>query len=498
MNTCFTAPDLQSFPLTMIVANILDSLSPDVIKRISSNILNHICQPIVIIDQEGKVAFINNAFAKMTCLSVCDDNSNTFFFQELHLMDQNLNKILDFGIPVTDLRDNLVIRGGVNKIPIRINIFPIFGNSQLRLGSVCTIVDITSDVNYNELLQKSETILDAINIGVITLDRDLLITLINKHAEYSFNITKEIYLGKYFMELVNHLAGDWSYIIDYLKKNIEIKDCEFIINNDKKEHFIIDTHLLKNDYNETYGTIIVFKNITHIKQIELRLARSEKLKAIGELAAGTAHEIRNPLTTVRGFVQIISNKINKMGINEFNSHVQLVLHEIDRVNKIISSFLNLAKPQKKKVELLNLNDLLNDVMFLLENEALRKEINISLIIDEAIPPIKGDRDELEQVFLNIVNNAFQAMPAHSCFTIKAFMSNDMSNVIIDFIDTGEGIPEELLSKIFDPFFSTKPEGTGLGLAISNRIINDHHGELKVHSRVGEGTTFTIVLPCTQN
>lgn len=498
MSTGFTAPDLQSFPLTMIVGNILDSLTPDVIKRISSNILNHLCQPIIITDHEGKVAFINTAFAKMTCLSLCDNISNDFVFQELNLMDQNLNKILDFGIPVNDFRDNLIVRGNTKKVPVKINIFPIFGSSQLRLGSVCTIVDITTDVNYHELLQKSETILDAINIGVITLDHDLIITLVNKHAECSFNITKSIYMGKSFLHLVDHLAGDWSYIIKCLKKNIEIKDYEFITNTEKKEYFIIDTHLLKNDYSETYGTIIVFKNITHIKQIELQLARSEKLKAIGELAAGTAHEIRNPLTTVRGFVQILSSKMSEMGIHQFDSHVQLVLSEIDRVNKIISNFLNLAKPQKKKVDLFNLKDLLNDVMFLLENEALRKEISINLIIDEAIPPINGDKDELEQVFLNIINNAFQAMPAHSCFTIKAFMSNDRCSVIIDFIDTGEGIPEDLLSKIFDPFFSTKNEGTGLGLAISNRIINDHHGELRVNSKVGEGTTFTIILPCTQN
>lgn len=493
MNTSLTTPDLQSFPLAMIVGNILDPSSPDVIRRISSNILNQICQPIIVTDQKGRAELANSAFAKMACLSA-GEVSNGFHFQELNLMDSNLNKILDFGIPVTDLRDNLIIQGNMKKIPVNVSVFPIFG-SQLRLGSVCTIVDMTSDVNYHALLQKSETILNAINIGVVTLDHDLLITLINKHAECSLHINKNMFLGKSFRVLIEHLTGDWSYITKALEENVEIKDYELIMNTDKKEYYIIDTHLLKNDRNEAYGTIIVFKNITHIKQIELQLARGEKLKAIGELAAGTAHEIRNPLTTVRGFVQIIKDKFLKMGIDEFDAHMHLVISEIDRVNKIISSFLNLAKPQKKKIELVNINELLNEVMFLLENEAIRKEIRINKDIDTSIPLIKGDKDELEQVFLNIINNAFQAMPANSQFTIKTSLSGDKSGVIIDFIDTGVGIPEELIPKIFDPFFSTKSEGTGLGLAISNRIINDHQGELKVTSREGEGTAFTIVLPC---
>ena len=497
MSTGLTAPDLQSFPLTMIVGNILDPLSPEVTRRISSNILNQICQSIIITDQAGKIALINAAFAKMTCLSISDDISDEFVFHELNLRDPSINKILDFGIPVTDLRDNIFIKGDTKKIPVNISIFPIFGNNQLRLGSVCTIIDITSDVNYYTLLQKSETILNAINIGVITLDQDLIITLINKHAECSFDVSKKTFVGQSFMYLVAHLAGDWSYIIRALEGNIEIKDYEFVIEAKKSEYYIIDTHLLKND-REVYGTIVVFKNITHIKQIEMQLTRSEKLKAIGELAAGTAHEIRNPLTTVRGFVQIINDKILKMGINEFDPQIKMILSEIDRVNKIISDFLNLSKPHSKKMESINLNELLNNVMFLLENEALRRRINIYKILDETIPPVNGDKDELEQVFLNIVNNAFQAMSAHSDFTINTYMSTNKSNVIIDFIDTGEGIPEELLPKIFDPFFSTKNEGTGLGLAISNRIINDHQGELKVSSKKGEGTIFTIHLPCSQN
>ncbi|KJS01832.1 MAG: hypothetical protein VR68_04230 [Peptococcaceae bacterium BRH_c4a] len=498
MNTVLAATDLQSFSLAMIVGNILDPLTPGVIRRISGNILNQVCQPIIITDQKGKIALINSAFAKMTRLSVSDDAYDQFGFNELNFMDPNINKILDFGISVTDLRDSIFIKGDMKKIPAKISIFPVFGNNQLRLGSVCTVIDITSDVNYHALLQKSETILNAINIGVITLDQDLTITLINKNAEYSFNVGKKPFLGRPFRCLAEHLAGDWSYIVRSLEGNIEIKDYELVVGAKENQYYIINTHLLRNDLNEAYGTIVVFKNITHIKQIEMQLIRSEKLKVIGELAAGTAHEMRNPLTTVRGFVQIIKDKIMKMGINEFDSQMQMILSEIDRVNKIISDFLNLSKPHNRKRESLRLNDILNNVMFLLENEALRRRINIRKILDETIPPVNGDNDELEQVFLNIVNNAFQAMSVHGDFTIKTYMSTDRSNVIIDFIDTGDGIPEELLPKIFDPFFSTKNEGIGLGLAISNRIINDHCGELKVASKKGGGTTITILLPCGKN
>jgi len=486
-------PDLQSFPLTMVVGNALDPSSPEAIKNISKNILYRIPQPIIVIDYQGRIVMVNKFFCNMTHPPITENELNNITFEDLSFTDKALNKILDFGIPATEYRDNLKLNK--KKIPVKINIYPIFGDSQVRLGAVCTIADITTDVNYGELLQKSEIILDSINTGVIAVDKNLKINMFNKYAEHCFSVSQNDFYGEPYAKFIENFEGDWVYILDSLKNNTEIRDYELVLLiNGNQNHFICDTHLLRNDFNEIYGTILVFKNISHIKNIESQLARSEKLKAIGELAAGTAHEIRNPLTTIRGIIQFIHDKSLEKGVDCFDSYMQLLLSEVDRINKIISSFLDLAKPQKKTISLININELLNEVIMLMTNESLQREISIKKYLEESLPSINGDKDELAQVFLNIIRNAFQAMTASGDLTIKSYPVSDHSYINIDFIDNGECIPEDIITKIFDPFFSTKEEGTGLGLAISNRIVNDHKGELKVSSVLGEGTKFTVILP----
>lgn len=490
----FSVNDLQSFPLSMMIENILDPVSPDSIKQISRNILQNVPQAFLVSDLSGKVLLTNIAFSKMIYLPMEEINENTICFEQLALTETGLNKILDFGIPIKDYRDNLVVNKH-KRVPIKVDIYPIFGNNKLRVGSVCIVEDITSNIKYNDLLQKSELILNKINTGVICLDKNLKITLFSKYAEKSFGVTQREMIGKPFIPFSEKFTVDGATFFKALVEHTELKDYEqCLVIDGQTKYFICDTHLFKNDVNDCIEIILFFKDITRFKEIELQLAKSEKLSVIGELAAGTAHEIRNPLTTVRGFVQIIQSKAKEMDIDIFDSYIQIVLSEIDRVDEITTSFLNLAKPKRINREALNINQIIQEVMLLVENEALRKEIDANALLGESLPPIEGDKHQLMQVFLNIVNNALQATPRGGKVTIKTMAACDRTKVIIDIADDGEGILPENQLKIFDPFFSTKDEGTGLGLAISNRIINDHDGEIKVFSRPGEGSTFSVILP----
>ncbi|SFR14561.1 ATP-binding protein [Desulfoscipio geothermicus] len=489
----YSAPDLQSFPLTMIVGHILDPDGKDLLKKISGEILHRITQPIIVVDQQGQVVTTNKAFDELCCAGAVPTKNNVCF-NEMDFKDEEVTKILDFGIPIMNCRDNMLIDEHTN-IPVNVHIYPIFSGNKVRSGAVCLVHDITREVSYNKLLKQSEIILNTINTGVIAVDNSLKITMFNKYAEKSFSFSQRQVIGQPFGDFIGQFIEDKEQVLNALTKQKEIRDRElvFYINNNK-HHYICDTYLLKNDVDESDGTIIFLKNITKIKEIELQLARSEKLSIIGELAAGTAHEIRNPLTTVRGFVQVIHQKLRQMGINEFDDQVNLMLAEIDRVNQIITDFLNLAKPKQTQIQLLDINSLLNEVMFLMENEALRQNIKINKVLAPSLPSVVGDKDQLSQVFLNIISNAFQAMGEKGVLTIKSTASDDQSMVIIDLIDNGVGIPKGLLDKVFDPFVSTKEDGTGLGLAISNRIIADHRGEIKVTSLPGAGTTFSVILP----
>ncbi|WP_347490769.1 ATP-binding protein [Desulfoscipio sp. XC116] len=497
MTQLHPALDLQSFPLTMIVSHILDPGSNGLIKKISSDILYRSTQPILVLDPQGQVITTNKAFNELCCADNLALKSDVCL-NELDFRDEEISKILDFGIPIMNYRDNLIIDENTS-IPINVHIYPIFSGNKVRLGAVCQVYDVTSEVSYNKLLKQSEIILNTINTGVIAVDNSFKITMVNKYAEKCFSITKRQVVDQPFCEFIRQFIQNHEQMVNDLTEQREIRDRElvFYINNNK-HYYICDTYLLKNDADESDGTMIFFKNITRIKEFEAQLARSEKLSAIGEMAAGMAHEIRNPLTAVRGFVQVIHQKHQQMGISEFDEYVNLMLSEIDRVNQIITDFLNLSKPKQTQVQPLDIQNLLNEVMLLMEQEALRLNIEIRQVRSPSLPLVAGDKNQLSQVFLNIINNAFQAVGEKGVVTIRTAVSDDQSLVTIDFIDNGTGIQENLLDKIFDPFFSTKDKGTGLGLAISNRIIADHRGKIKVNSSPEEGTTFSVVLPVSPN
>lgn len=225
---------------------------------------------------------------------------------------------------------------------------------------------------------------------------------------------------------------------------------------------------------------------------EDQVRQAEKLAAVGELAAGMAHEIRNPLTAARGFIQLLEKRFSDDLMEK--EYLQIIIAEIDRVNKIITDFLLLAKPQAPHLQQVNVNKLLWEVSLLLENEALMRGCTVEQVLDENLPEITVDPSHIRQVFFNIIKNAFEAMGEDGRLTIKT-KHHFLSNLIeISFTDTGAGIPKVLLKKIFDPFFTTKETGTGLGLTISSRIIDNYGGWIDINSEMGRGSTVTVWLP----
>ena len=217
------------------------------------------------------------------------------------------------------------------------------------------------------------------------------------------------------------------------------------------------------------------------------LRNAEKLSVIGELAAGIAHEIRNPLTSLRGFIQLL-----KPTLVDHQMYADIMLSELDRINFIVSELLVLAKPHNVKIKSLPLVFLLKNVLTLLASEANLKNIRFHTAFG-CDPLISGEENQLKQVFINVIKNAIEAMSGHGDVTLTT-SAKAAGQVVITITDNGCGIPEELLPKLGEPFFTTKDNGTGLGLMISRKIIKDHDGHLEVSSKPGEGTTVKITLP----
>ncbi|MED1795858.1 PAS domain S-box protein [Brevibacillus nitrificans] len=241
--------------------------------------------------------------------------------------------------------------------------------------------------------------------------------------------------------------------------------------------------------NECDGFILVSRDITERRNNEELLRKAEKLSVIGELAAGIAHEIRNPLTSLKGFIQLLYPTLqdNKL-------YADIMLSELERINLIVSELLILSKPQNLQIKPISLVVLMQNLLALLASEANLKNIRFQTSFGKC-PPIAGEENQLKQVFINIIKNSIEAIASQGQGEIRIstrLLPN--RHVLVRLADNGCGVPEELLSKLGEPFFTTKEKGTGLGLMISNKIIKDHNGTFQITSKKNQGTVVKITLP----
>ncbi|MBT9173677.1 MAG: Sporulation kinase E [Syntrophomonadaceae bacterium] len=220
----------------------------------------------------------------------------------------------------------------------------------------------------------------------------------------------------------------------------------------------------------------------------------EKLALAGEIAAGIAHEIRNPLTVIQGYIQLLQK--STADTSRDSETYLVILEEIQRTNAIISDFLRFSRPDQPHVSMVQINELVENAAALLYGETLRKNVRFHLYPDPALPPLLLDKDQIIQVFLNLFTNALQAMPLGGSLSVLTQLDKKRNQVLIHISDTGHGITPANLGKIFAPFFTTRDEGTGMGLSITHNIVNAHAGQICVESTPGQGSRFTISLPLT--
>ncbi len=240
-------------------------------------------------------------------------------------------------------------------------------------------------------------------------------------------------------------------------------------------------------YHNTEAVHTIIRDITERKKTEELMQQSEKLSAAGQLAAGIAHEIRNPLTSLKGFLRLMERR----GVSK-PQYYRIMNEELTRVETILSELLLLAKPNSTVMDRRDVTTILRSVVGLLETQANLRNVEFTLRLPEAPLEIVGDENQLKQVFINFVKNAIEAMPDGGAIHIGAAAEN--GEAVLRFADQGHGIPEEKLPLVGRPFFTTKEYGTGLGLSVSYRIIEAHQGRIDVDSVVGRGTAFTVFLP----
>ncbi|MFZ5634347.1 MAG: ATP-binding protein [Bacillota bacterium] len=227
------------------------------------------------------------------------------------------------------------------------------------------------------------------------------------------------------------------------------------------------------------------------ERLEYEMQRSEKLASLGRLVTGVAHELRNPIGVVKATVQVMENEYgnNVPGMGEFT---KVIKEQVDRQNRVIQELLDFGRPSKQMVQPVDINSLLEKVLTFTSPMLRQNNINLEVKFDPGLPKVTVDASRIKQVFVNMILNAIQAMPDGGKLAINTHLQDDF--ICTEFSDTGMGIEPDELTRIFDPFYTTKESGTGLGLSISHQIIKSHNGTIHVISTPGEGTVFKVKLP----
>ena len=350
-------------------------------------------------------------------------------------------------------------------------------------------------MDYEDLRTMQDHILKSVRSGILTMDLEGKITSCNPAAEHITGYTYAELKSRWqdlFGSSIKVLFGHTNDLMDR-----PFRFDGSIVKKDGGTAILgTSVSLLKDDKNTVHGIILIFQDITKLVEMEEKVRRQEQLAVVGTLAAGIAHEIRNPLASLSGSIQVLQGELDLKGDDKHL--MDIVVRETDRLNTIISEFLEYARPLTAHLEKILLLPLLDETIMLLRNSRdFREGITIRAQVDPQVV-IQGDAKRMRQVFWNLLINACQAMPDGGEITVSTMpvsRNDDHSGwceVVIQ--DTGLGIAHEYLDKIFDPFFTTKTGGTGLGLAIVDRIIEDHGGIIDVESETGRGTKFRIRLP----
>ena len=348
-------------------------------------------------------------------------------------------------------------------------------------------------MDFDDLQVIQDHILRNVGSGIVTMNMTGEITSWNNAAEQITGYRFDEIRTNWKTVFGDSIKGLFGHTDDLKARPVRFEG-HIAKRNGSKAMLGFTASLLKDDAETVRGIILTFQDITRLIEMEEQIRRQERLATVGSLAAGIAHEIRNPLASLSGSIQMLQGELELQG--DHKHLMDIVLRETDRLNTIITEFLDYARPRSNQMEQISLASFLEETIALFRNSReFRKDIVISCDIPSAIA-IPGDSRRLRQVFWNLLINAAQAIPEGGTITISAAsgVGFDGDEVAIRILDSGMGIDAEHLEHIFDPFFTTKPAGTGLGLAIAYRIIEDHNGTIDVKSERGKGTAVVIRLP----
>ena len=350
------------------------------------------------------------------------------------------------------------------------------------------------------LTSYTDNILSSIAAGVVTLDSDGYILTWNASAEQIVRLRANRIEGQHYEHVLERLKiakSDKDTLRNAIKSVSEIGETyqayKLTFRRESRDEAYINLSIsqLLNSAGEQLGLVLIFEDITRETKMENEFRRMGELAAIGQLAASIAHELRNPLSSIKGAAQFLQKEYEDNGpITEF---LGIIVDEVNGLNKLTTEFLDFARPMQLEMKTTSVNNVVDKTLQLMSVHIADNNVIVKENLDNTVPDIKADEGQLEQVLRNMFINAMQAMPSGGTLTVSTGRAS-AGTVYLSVNDTGTGIAKENLDRIFQPFVTTKTKGTGLGLSVVQKIIENHGGRIEVASELDKGSTFTVYLP----
>jgi two-component system sporulation sensor kinase A len=466
-------------------------------QQLMDSFMNLTSDGIVVVDVKGQVLDINKKFEELHGWTREEIIGQVLPMTPLEFKEGVLalyQRIID-GEQYTG-KESLKLRKDGSSFYADVTISPLKDEDGVVIGFVGVERDITWKKQAEEELKEREEryrVLVECSPEPIVLHSDGIIQFVNETGN-------KLLKGNRSEDIIGRSIFDFFLPTDYPTMYKRINE---IIYKDGFLDFVsyrllrLDGHILDVEVSSIYihkhinNPVIqsVIRDMTERKRTEEYVRASEKLSIVGQLAAGIAHEIRNPLTSLKGFVQILKSRNT--------DYVDIMLEELERINYIVNEFMTIAKPHSVQYKFSELQALVTNVVQFMQPQALLFDVYLKLDLDYSMSPIFCEPNQIKQVIMNIIKNSIESMPAGGEVVIS-LRQIEGEQALFCIQDQGEGIPEDKLARLGEPFFSMKEKGTGLGLMVCRQIIEAHKGELSIQSQINQGTTVMIKIPCHQS
>ena len=460
--------------------------------KYTANILNELPVGLITFDSHSKLSFANLKSQELLGYQLDEIYGLTIdeFTELINLKEPSLIRQISRNPIIDKVRTIRNKHGNYVKLKIDVHI--------LESGGLLYLFDEAKKKQELANLQlQTQTILNSINNFVLIMDTNRKIIACNKTFEDIVELEAKDILGrnlKDFNEMMNFSKKELPMKLLKQETLDELQEASFVTPRGTRKEIIVHTGIIHNVEGEVLGAIGVGSDVTVLKQQEQKLQQQEKLAVLGQMAAGICHEIKNPLTAIKGFSQVI---VSHAQDEKTKHYASIIEGEAINVNKVVSDFLAFARPHPPILKEVSLNEMVQSMKLMLETHSFMEGVDIILSLGSEEKTVMTDRDQMQQVVLNITKNAIEALSEceNPQLTISTGLNDITGEMYIIIADNGVGMSEDDKIKAGTPFFTTKDYGTGLGLSICFQIIKEHGGRIEIDSKLGQGTAFTISLPC---